>query len=408
MKGRLRVGKLTARVLIRLCGVIVYAALLPSPAGTQSAPAPQIFGISNAANYRPVTELGGFLAPGTLVTISGTGLAAVTEVASSTPLPIVLGGANVVFNEIPAPLLSVSPGQIVAQVPFELQPGTVAVQVRRGQLVSVPVRVQLESVAPGIFGPPFLSFPIQTARPGDILAVFGTGLGSVRPVVQSGSLPSTPLPQTLLLPKVYIGGILAEVTYSGLAPCCVGVYQVNVRVPARAPTNYFTDVTLEIGGFLSNTVFIEVRDNRVVANEASAVRSLQAIGNANGAYAARYGVGFAGSLSHLGPPCAGCSVSSSGANLLDATLSGVNPATANPLKDGYEFTYVPFNVAPTAAVPSRSYSVVATPTVPGTSGVSTFCLDHTNYALGEDRSGLATTASAAGCDFTQFPPSFPP
>ena len=175
MKLPSRNGRDAGWILSGICGLVVCAALLPSPAGTQSTPVPQITGISNAANFRPVTELGGFLAPGTLVSIIGTGLAMATEAASKTPLPIVLGGANVLFNEIPAPILSVSPEEIVAQVPFELQPGTVAVQVRRGQLVSSPLRIQLESVAPGIFGPPFWSFPVLTTRPGDILAVFGTG-----------------------------------------------------------------------------------------------------------------------------------------------------------------------------------------------------------------------------------------
>ena len=416
MNSLLRNSRVTPRLLGGLCGVVVCAALLPSPAGTQSAPAPQILAVSNAANYRPMTEIGGFLAPGTLVSIFGTDLATVTAVASSTPLPLILGDAAILFNDIPAPLLSVSPGDIVAQVPFELGPGTVTVQIRRGQFVSAPRMVHLESVSPGIFGGPFYNSILHAdtfeplwrrfARPGDILAIFAIGLGSVNPVVQSGTLPPTPPPQTLLLPKVYIGGIPAEVTYSGLAPCCVGIYQVNVRVPARAPTS-IADVVLEIGGFVSNTVSIEVRDRIVIGNEASAVRSLQAIGNANAAYAARYGIGFAGSLSHLGPACAGCSVSSSAANLLDATLSGVNPATASPIKDGYVFVYIPFNVAPTLSIPNRSYSVVATPTIPGTNGISTFCLDQTN-AVGQDRSGSETSASSVGCDFTRFPPIVPP
>jgi uncharacterized protein (TIGR03437 family) len=46
---------------------------------------------------------------------------------------------------------------------------------------------------------------------------------------------------------VTIGGQTANVTYSGLAPGYVGLYQVNVTVPSNSPAGS-QPVTLSIGG----------------------------------------------------------------------------------------------------------------------------------------------------------------
>ncbi|MBI1785951.1 MAG: hypothetical protein HYR60_00090, partial [Acidobacteria bacterium] len=59
-------------------------------------------------------------------------------------------------------------------------------------------------------------------------------------------------------PAVTIGGAPAQVVYSGLASGYTGLYQVNVQVPADAPSGPQV-LTLEIGGVRSNTVRIGVR-----------------------------------------------------------------------------------------------------------------------------------------------------
>lgn len=67
-------------------------------------------------------EAAGTLAPGTLATIFGTNLAATTVAAPSgaSQLPIDLGGVEVYFDGIRAPLLLVSPTQINTQIPWEV------------------------------------------------------------------------------------------------------------------------------------------------------------------------------------------------------------------------------------------------------------------------------------------------
>jgi uncharacterized protein (TIGR03437 family) len=70
---------------------------------------------------------------------------------------------------------------------------------------------------------------------------------------------ASPLSVTIATPTVTIGGIVALVPFSGLAPGAVGLYQVNVQVPMGAPTGDAVPVILSIGGVTSNTVTIAVQ-----------------------------------------------------------------------------------------------------------------------------------------------------
>jgi YVTN family beta-propeller protein len=67
--------------------------------------------------------------PGSFITINGANLASPAN-AEAVPLPSVLGGTCVVFNDVAIPLLQTSPGQISAQLPAEVRPGQNVVQVR--------------------------------------------------------------------------------------------------------------------------------------------------------------------------------------------------------------------------------------------------------------------------------------
>jgi DNA-binding beta-propeller fold protein YncE len=75
------------------------------------------------------SSAGAAITPGSFVTIAGKNLAA-TATASTLPPPTVLGGSCVTFGDIALPLLSTSSGQIQAQVPATMLPGTQVVEVR--------------------------------------------------------------------------------------------------------------------------------------------------------------------------------------------------------------------------------------------------------------------------------------
>jgi uncharacterized protein (TIGR03437 family) len=108
----------------------------------------------------------GSVAPGTIVALNGTNLASQTVSADLTQptLPTTLGGVQVYFNGIPAPLTFVSPTQIQAQIPWEFTSTTsinayVRSQVNGGVTFTSPVAVTVVNANPGVYGQPGTSNP---------------------------------------------------------------------------------------------------------------------------------------------------------------------------------------------------------------------------------------------------------
>jgi uncharacterized protein (TIGR03437 family) len=58
---------------------------------------------------------------------------------------------------------------------------------------------------------------------------------------------------------VTIGGLTANVSFSGLAPGFVGLYQVNALVPAGVAAGSAVPVVISMGGATSNTVTVAVQ-----------------------------------------------------------------------------------------------------------------------------------------------------
>jgi uncharacterized protein (TIGR03437 family) len=96
------------------------------------------------------------------------------------------------------------------------------------------------------------------AHPGEAVAIYCTGLGRLSTPVATGSVPPLPPPQTVLQPEVRVAGRIAVVAFSGAAPGYVGLYQVNVEVPADTPAGS-QPLVLSINGVESNSVQVAVR-----------------------------------------------------------------------------------------------------------------------------------------------------
>ena len=215
------------------------------------------------------------LAPGSIVSIFGTGLAgAVLQAPATNGLPTALFDAGVTFNNIPAPLYYVSPAQIDAQVPLELTPGPVTVEVRRNLAVSASQVLNLLPAAPAILsvnqqgtgaGLVFhaadssLVTTSTPAKAGETVLIYCTGLGTFKSALKSGQLPPNPPPDTVNTPQVTIGGVTVTVTLSTAAPGYVGLYQVGVQVPANSQTGNAVAVTVAVGGATSKAVTIAVQ-----------------------------------------------------------------------------------------------------------------------------------------------------
>jgi hypothetical protein len=67
--------------------------------------------------------------PGSFITVNGINLAP-AGIADALPVPAVLGGSCVVFNDVALPLLQTSGGQMPAQIPDTVRPGLNVVRVR--------------------------------------------------------------------------------------------------------------------------------------------------------------------------------------------------------------------------------------------------------------------------------------
>jgi DNA-binding beta-propeller fold protein YncE len=112
----------TTAYAITLSGLSVVS-LTPTGSGTL----PAINATRGIVNSSDGTTTN--IKPGSFITITGNNLAQ-TATADSIPAPTVLGGSCVTFGDIAVPLLATSSGQILAQVPDTLLPGTQVVEVR--------------------------------------------------------------------------------------------------------------------------------------------------------------------------------------------------------------------------------------------------------------------------------------
>lgn len=189
-------------------------------------------------------------APGGLISLFGANLAKTAADASgmdSPVLPIIINGTDVRIGGQHVPLLYVSANQINAQVPFELAAGNAQVFVVRSGVFSAPVSLAVRAAAPAIFALPSGAAVLKNqdlslvsadnpAAAGDILLIFCTGLGVVRPPATTGQpAPIGPIALTQAQAAVTIGGRTAEVLGSALTPGFVGLYQVAVRMPEGVP-----------------------------------------------------------------------------------------------------------------------------------------------------------------------------
>jgi uncharacterized protein (TIGR03437 family) len=227
--------------------------ILPS-----SGPAILPGGVVNGASFAKAPAP---VAPGSIVAIFGTALASGTASATTIPLPKTMQNSQVLMNGIAAPLFYVSPSQINAQVPWEVSgASSLSVQVTSGGAGSNLVSVPAAPAAPGVFGAgggsrivhasdSTLVTASNPAAPGEYLTVYCTGLGVVtNPPATGAAALSSPLSSTTVIPTVTIAGNPATVSFSGLTPGSVGLYQVNVQVPGNVVTASAAPLVLSSGG----------------------------------------------------------------------------------------------------------------------------------------------------------------
>ncbi|MGH9449078.1 MAG: prepilin-type N-terminal cleavage/methylation domain-containing protein [Terriglobia bacterium] len=116
--------------------------------------------------------------------------------------------------------------------------------------------------------------------------------------------------------------------------------------------------------------------SRMAANQASAVGSLRTIGTAEVTYASTYNTGYSATLADIGPPAAAGAASATAADMIDAVLSGTNPASATPTKSGYTFTYTAGAADTSGNV--DTFGTTSVPATVGSTGQDAYGIDQTN------------------------------
>jgi len=282
-------GLYTGTVTVNANGAIPSATVGVELEVTTAAPPTAFAGqVLNNANFQE----GEAVAPGGIVAIKGEHFFPRADFAFDTSWPRQLGGISVFVNGAAAPLYFANYNQINTLIPFETRTGEATVQVVRDGVVGNNVTVQVAERAPRImqwfdFGaqgyaicafnnelalalPPSITVPgfaSRAARAGDQLVIYMLGLGQTNPPSTTGTAPTFNPPQTV--PggtTVRFGasagavqtGIVAEAAYAGFTQF-IGLYQVNVQVPAGLLPNAAMPIRVTAGGQASNLANIAVQ-----------------------------------------------------------------------------------------------------------------------------------------------------
>jgi uncharacterized protein (TIGR03437 family) len=232
--------------------------VLPANYGAATVP-PQISSVVNAADgTQPV-------APGGLISVYGQQLSPVNMATSQIPLPTALGESCLVVNGAPMPLLFVSSQQINGQLPFNVI-GSSTMSIHTPAGISNNFLFSVLPAAPAVFqtgsaGPESglativradnneLVTPTNPIHPKDTVVIYLTGMGMTFPQVTAGlAAPSSPLAAAVITPVVTLGGVPLSVTYSGLTPNSVGLYQIDAYVPDGVPQGLTIPLVVSQGG----------------------------------------------------------------------------------------------------------------------------------------------------------------
>jgi uncharacterized protein (TIGR03437 family) len=220
-----------------------------------------------------------------IVSAFGSGLATVSQPATTLPLPTSIGGTMVSvtdsqFFAATAPLFYVSPTQVNYQIPQGLAAGAATVTITSGDGTVSTSGIQITRIAPGIFtansnGQGVAAAIAQRVKPDgsstyELIAEFNATLGRyVLRLIDLG--PSTDqvflqlygtgirLRTSQLAVVATIGGVDAPVLYAGAQGDFAGLDQVNLRLSRELIGKGEVDLVLTVDNQAANTVRINIK-----------------------------------------------------------------------------------------------------------------------------------------------------
>jgi uncharacterized protein (TIGR03437 family) len=237
---------------------IVFTAVFNSTAGQVL---PKISSAASAGAFGAFAAA----APGSWIEIYGSNLAGNTRSWTTADFtgnaaPTTLDHTSVTIGGQSAFVDYISPTQVNAQVPSNVGTGAQPLIVTTSVGASAAVNVTMNVEQPGLLAPPSFAvggtqyvvalFPdgatyvlppgaivganSRRAKTGDVITLYGIGFGTVSPSIQAGQIEQA---ANALANSVHIlfGGVEGVLSYQGLAPSAVGLYQFNVTVPNVTP-----------------------------------------------------------------------------------------------------------------------------------------------------------------------------
>jgi uncharacterized protein (TIGR03437 family) len=246
--------------------------LLTTSQAIQAPPSIGKGGVVSASSFGEFTAV----APGSWIEIYGTNLAASTQSwqvsdFNGVNAPTKLNGTTVTIGGQLAFINYISQGQVDAQVPSNVPAGLQQMTVTTAAGVSSSYAITVNAVEPGFDAPPSFSvngvqyvvalftdgaYVLPTgaiaginsrpAQPGDTIILYGVGFGPVTPNIPAGQIVEEANSLSSKF-SISFGGTPATVSYAGLAPNYIGLYQFNVVVPT-IPSGNTVPVTFSLGG----------------------------------------------------------------------------------------------------------------------------------------------------------------
>ncbi|HLH44627.1 MAG TPA: hypothetical protein VKV74_16675 [Bryobacteraceae bacterium] len=215
-------------------------------------------------------------APGSWIEIYGSSLAPDarswgTADFTGSYAPIKLDDVTVTIGGQYAYLSYISGRQVNVQVPSTIGTGVQPLFLSTSEGTSAQYNLRVNAVEPGFYAPPSLmlngkqyvaaylpdgtfvappgSIPNATSRqakPGETITLYGIGFGPVSDGIPAGYI--TPATDQITTPlEIAFGQTAAKISYEGLAPGSVGLYQFNVVVPSISNSDT-VPLTFNLGG----------------------------------------------------------------------------------------------------------------------------------------------------------------
>lgn len=245
--------------------------------------------VVNAASYLQPGLPNHGIAQGGMFILKGQGLGPNgTILADSFPLKTSMGGTEMTIrmgsNTVEALMVYVVVGrasdqfgpfdQLAGIVPSTTPAGTGTVTVTFNGRTSAPASITVvpnafgiftinqSGTGPGVFTDPDYRVMLTAAHPGDLLFIWGTGLGAIK-ASDAGAPPVGDLDVPV---EVYVGSQKAAVSYKGRSGCCAGIDQILFTVPSGVQGCY-VPVTVRAGGQVSNSVTLSVSTSGAVCSD---------------------------------------------------------------------------------------------------------------------------------------------